>query len=149
MSVPELAGKGCRLAVGIVGPTGSGKSALSVALAKACEGEVISCDALQVYRRLDEGGSGKLKGDVIGLASEPAQEGIPLLEQVMAGGKRTRTARRLEEVRAYCLDQLRHLPPELLALEEPAPYPVERSERLVSLAEKEYAEAEARLEQAK
>ena len=45
-------------AVAIVGPTGSGKSALAMRLACALDGEIISCDSVQVYRGLDIG-SGK------------------------------------------------------------------------------------------
>lgn len=43
----------------VVGPTASGKTALSIELAKHCNGEVISADARQVYRGLDIG-SGKV-----------------------------------------------------------------------------------------
>lgn len=39
----------------IAGPTASGKTALAVALAKSCGGEVISCDSMQVYRHMDIG----------------------------------------------------------------------------------------------
>ncbi|AGA69310.1 tRNA isopentenyltransferase MiaA [Desulfitobacterium dichloroeliminans LMG P-21439] len=39
----------------IVGPTAVGKTALSVALAQALQGEVISGDSVQVYRKLDIG----------------------------------------------------------------------------------------------
>ena len=39
----------------VVGSTASGKTALSVALAKALGGEVISCDSLQIYRQMDIG----------------------------------------------------------------------------------------------
>ncbi len=39
----------------IVGPTGSGKTALSIALAKRFDGEIISCDSMQIYRGLDIG----------------------------------------------------------------------------------------------
>lgn len=42
-------------AVAIVGPTASGKTALSIALAKHYNGEVISADSRQVYRGLDIG----------------------------------------------------------------------------------------------
>jgi tRNA dimethylallyltransferase len=48
-----------RSLVALVGPTGSGKSALSIKLAEIFDAEIISCDALQVYRRLDIG-TGKL-----------------------------------------------------------------------------------------
>ena len=39
----------------VVGPTASGKTALAVELAKATNGEVVSCDSMQIYRRLDIG----------------------------------------------------------------------------------------------
>lgn len=39
----------------IVGPTASGKTALSIALAKHLCGEVISCDSMQIYRGMDIG----------------------------------------------------------------------------------------------
>lgn len=39
----------------IAGPTASGKTALAVELAKEVGGEVISCDSMQVYRRMDIG----------------------------------------------------------------------------------------------
>ena len=39
----------------IAGPTASGKSALAVELAKEYHGEVVSCDSMQVYRRMDIG----------------------------------------------------------------------------------------------
>ena len=39
----------------IVGPTGSGKTSLSLLLAKQFEGEVISADSRQVYKKLDVG----------------------------------------------------------------------------------------------
>lgn len=41
--------------IAIVGPTASGKTALSVELAKSLNGEVINGDALQVYKGLDIG----------------------------------------------------------------------------------------------
>lgn len=39
----------------ICGPTASGKTALSIALAKAFDGEVVSADSMQIYRRMDIG----------------------------------------------------------------------------------------------
>ena len=39
----------------IAGPTASGKTALAVELAKEFHGEVVSCDSMQVYRRMDIG----------------------------------------------------------------------------------------------
>lgn len=45
--------------IGIVGPTGSGKSNLAIELAKLCKGSIISCDSVQVYRGFNIG-SGKV-----------------------------------------------------------------------------------------
>ena len=39
--------------VAVVGPTASGKTALSVEIAKALDGEVVSADSMQIYRGLD------------------------------------------------------------------------------------------------
>lgn len=39
----------------IVGPTASGKSALALELARQLDGEIISCDSMQIYRRMDIG----------------------------------------------------------------------------------------------
>ncbi|MBZ5620314.1 MAG: tRNA (adenosine(37)-N6)-dimethylallyltransferase MiaA [Acidobacteriia bacterium] len=41
--------------VAVVGPTGSGKSGLALALAKEFNGEIVNCDSLQVYRYFDIG----------------------------------------------------------------------------------------------
>ncbi len=43
------------LAVLILGPTGSGKTALSSALAERFDGEIVSCDSVAVYRGMDAG----------------------------------------------------------------------------------------------
>lgn len=54
--------------VAVVGPTGSGKSALALRLAQEFGGEIVNCDSLQLYRGFD-----------IGTAKTPARErrGIP------------------------------------------------------------------------
>ena len=39
----------------IAGPTASGKTALSIALAKELDAEIISCDSMQIYKRMDIG----------------------------------------------------------------------------------------------
>ena len=52
----------------IVGPTGVGKTKLSVELAKRYNGEVINADAMQIYKDLDIG-TAKIKED--------EKEGIP------------------------------------------------------------------------
>ena len=38
--------------IAVAGPTASGKTALGVGIAKAMGGEVISCDSMQVYRKM-------------------------------------------------------------------------------------------------
>ncbi|MGH9607724.1 MAG: tRNA (adenosine(37)-N6)-dimethylallyltransferase MiaA [Terracidiphilus sp.] len=43
------------LAVILLGPTGSGKTALSLALAERFAGEIVSCDSVAVYRGMDVG----------------------------------------------------------------------------------------------
>ena len=52
----------------LTGPTAVGKTALSIALAKAIDGEIISADSMQVYRHMDIG-SAKIRRDEM--------EGIP------------------------------------------------------------------------
>src|SRR5258705_505130 len=41
--------------VALVGPTGTGKTALSLALARRLDAEIVNCDSRQVYRGLDIG----------------------------------------------------------------------------------------------
>ncbi len=57
-----------RTVVCVVGPTASGKTKLGVALAHLLQGEVVSADSMQIYRRMD-----------VGTAKPTAeeQEGIP------------------------------------------------------------------------
>ena len=42
----------------LTGPTAVGKTKLSIALAKAVNGEIISADSMQVYRHMDIGSAG-------------------------------------------------------------------------------------------
>ena len=42
-------------AIAVTGPTASGKTALAIALAKEFNGEIISCDSMQIYRDMDIG----------------------------------------------------------------------------------------------
>ena len=44
-----------RLAVAVLGPTATGKSALALALAERFDGEIINCDSTAVYRGFDIG----------------------------------------------------------------------------------------------
>lgn len=41
--------------IAVVGPTASGKSALALELAKRYGGEIISCDSMQIYKKMDIG----------------------------------------------------------------------------------------------
>ena len=41
--------------IAVVGATASGKTALSIELAKRLDGEIISCDSMQIYRHMDIG----------------------------------------------------------------------------------------------
>ena len=49
------AAKPTALAVVILGPTGSGKTALSLALAEKFSGEIVNCDSVAVYREFEIG----------------------------------------------------------------------------------------------
>lgn len=49
----------------LTGPTAAGKTKLSIALAKAINGEIISADSMQVYRHMDIG-SAKIKPEEMG-----------------------------------------------------------------------------------
>lgn len=53
--------------VAIIGPTASGKTALSIQLAKAINGEIINGDAMQVYKRLDIGTAKITKEEMDGI----------------------------------------------------------------------------------
>jgi tRNA dimethylallyltransferase len=86
-------------AVAILGPTASGKSALSLAIAESVGGEVVNYDSVQMYRGFDVG-SGKL--------TESERKGIPhhllgivAAGQAMTAGEFQRRARQvLELIRA-------------------------------------------------
>lgn len=55
----------------ILGPTASGKTALSLALARSLHGEIISCDSRQIYKEIDIG------SDKIPLDAQRCHDGIP------------------------------------------------------------------------
>lgn len=42
-----------RMLYGIVGPTASGKTGVAIALAQSVDGEVVSCDSMQIYQGMD------------------------------------------------------------------------------------------------
>lgn len=51
----------------LTGPTAVGKTALSIALAKAVGGEIISADSMQVYRRMDIGSAKIMREEMAGV----------------------------------------------------------------------------------
>lgn len=86
----------------IAGPTASGKTALAVSLAKQLHGEVISCDSMQVYRRMDIGTAkptGEERQDIMHHmidVAEPDEDfsvsrycamAAPIVEDIVARGK--------------------------------------------------------------
>ena len=86
----------------IAGPTASGKTALSIALAKELGGEVVSCDSMQIYRRMDIGTAKPTKeemGDIphhmLNVAepwedfsvSRYCQMAAPIVDDILARGK--------------------------------------------------------------
>ena len=86
----------------VVGPTASGKTALAVELAKYTGGEVVSCDSMQLYRRLDIGTAKPTREEMQGIPhhmidivepDEPFSVGryvelaTPIVEDILARGK--------------------------------------------------------------
>jgi hypothetical protein len=65
----------------ITGPTAVGKTKLGLELAKRIDGEIISADSVQVYRRLDIGsdkvGSGALLSFTASLELQPHAQLLP------------------------------------------------------------------------
>ena len=86
----------------------------------------------QVYRR--SGPDGQFAGDTVTAEADP-QSGEPLLEQVMAGGKRLRPLPTLAQARDRARAQLARLPGPLTRLDAaPAAYPVAIAASLHALA---------------
>ena len=86
----------------ICGPTASGKTALSIALAKAFNGEVVSADSMQIYRRMDIGTAKPTKQEMDGVphhmldVAEPGEaysvsryveEATACVEDILSRGK--------------------------------------------------------------
>ena len=51
----------------ICGPTASGKTALSIELAKKINGEIISCDSMQIYKEMNIGTAKPTKDEMDGI----------------------------------------------------------------------------------
>ena len=86
----------------IAGPTASGKTALAVELAKDLNGEVVSCDSMQVYRRMDIGTAKPSREEMQGIphhmidVAEPDEDfsvsrycamAAPIVDDIVARGK--------------------------------------------------------------
>ena len=86
----------------ICGPTASGKTALSIALAKAFNGEVVSADSMQIYRRMDIGTAKPTREEMDGVphhmldvaqpgeaysVSRYVEEATACVEDILARGK--------------------------------------------------------------
>ncbi|MCD8145942.1 MAG: tRNA (adenosine(37)-N6)-dimethylallyltransferase MiaA [Clostridiales bacterium] len=86
----------------VVGPTASGKTWLGVALAHALDGEVVSADSMQVYRRMDIGTAKPTPEEMEGVphhminVAEPEEnysvaryvaQAVPVVDDILARGK--------------------------------------------------------------
>ena len=86
----------------IAGPTASGKTALAVELAKELNGEVVSCDSMQIYRRMDIGTAKPTIEEMSGIphhmldVAEPDEDfsvskycemASPIVDNIVARGK--------------------------------------------------------------
>ena len=92
----------------------------------------------QVWRRY--GPDGRMAGDILSVEDDD-QPGMPLLQPVMRGGKRTNPPLTLVDVRAHAARQIEQLPESLRRLEPGASYRVEIADKLAKLA----AEVDRRL----
>ncbi len=81
----------------VVGPTGCGKTRLGVELAKRLNGEVVSCDSMQIYR-----------GMTIGTAAptENEMDGVPHHMVGVVGPEENYSVARYAEDAARCVDDI-------------------------------------------
>ena len=81
----------------VVGPTASGKTALAVALAKQFNGEVVSADSMQIYRKLN-----------IGTAKPTAEEmqGVPHHMLDVAAPGESYSVSRYEKEATACVEDI-------------------------------------------
>ena len=99
---------------------------------KKSEGKVTWPGRKQVFRRYE---GGTMAEDLVTLEGDYG-DGTPLIEQVMAGGRRIAPPRSLPEIAAAVAEQLNRLPPYLRTLQVGRPYPVRISPSLVRLRER-------------
>jgi nicotinate phosphoribosyltransferase len=99
-----------------------------VGVAKLSEGKQTWPGQKQVWRHIEDG---LASGDRIALADEPQPAGcVPLLEQVITGGRRTAAKTPLRELQQRSRALIAQLPPGVRRLQAAEPYPVSLSERL-------------------
>ena len=61
----------------IIGPTASGKTALSIELAKRINGEIVSCDSMQIYKDMNIGAAKPTKEEMQGIKHYLIDEIVP------------------------------------------------------------------------
>ena len=61
----------------IVGPTASGKTSLSIELAKKINGEIVSCDSMQIYKDMDIGSAKPTEEEMQGIKHYIVDEVLP------------------------------------------------------------------------
>lgn len=61
----------------IVGPTASGKTSLSIELAKQINGEIVSCDSMQIYKDMNIGSAKPTKEEMQGITHYMIDEILP------------------------------------------------------------------------
>jgi nicotinate phosphoribosyltransferase len=101
---------------------------------KLSTGKVSIPGKKQVFRLYD--GGQRLRNDVIALRDEKVAGAEPLLEQVMVNGRSTTPPASLEAARSTFLAEFKRLPEALKAIQEPALYPVELTNKLQQLSKK-------------
>jgi nicotinate phosphoribosyltransferase len=96
---------------------------------KKSEGKATWPGRKQVFRSFK---GDRMAGDVLTLEGD-RQEGTPLIEPVMRGGRRIGDPARLSDIRNYALRQISGLPEGLKSLTRSSPYPVAVSPALKGL----------------
>ena len=86
----------------VAGPTASGKTSLAVELAKFCDGEVVSCDSMQIYKRMTIGTAKPVPEEMDGIkhhmidicepdedfsVSKYCEMATPIVEDIISRGK--------------------------------------------------------------
>ena len=98
---------------------------------KRSEGKVLWPGRKQVYRSYDH--EGLMSGDILTLEDD-RQEGEPLIQPFMRGGKRVTPSEPLDKQRQRALEQIARLPKSRRTLEHAPEYPVAVSEAIRNLA---------------